>query len=706
MAVIGKIRSYSGLLIGIIGLALVAFVLQDFLGNSGPSRSGVSEIGKVSDNKISIHEFEQRYSEELDGYKRRKGSDNIEPHEAHMIRQQTWDRLVNDYLVDDQIESLGISVSKEELKDMFFGDEPHPFVMAAFTADPNTGQVDKAEMISILQSLDPGDPRLVRLEKEARKQRKIEKYNSLVSKGYYVPTFFAKQNFKETIVTLDLRYAMKRYSQIADSIVVVTDADMQAAYNEIKHIYDQEEMRDLEFVILPVFASEEDREKIFNEVLKLKEELESTDDRNVEPFVNTTSDRRFNPTFRTKGTLIPELEAIMFEAPQGTIYGPYMHENAFVVSMLNKIELRPDSMSASHILIAYRNAMMAEPTITRSYDEAKLKADSLVNIFKRGRADFAALASQLSDDPSAAVNKGDIGWFQDGMMVAPFTQAVIENSVGSFVVAETDFGFHVIKVTGKSQATKKIQLAEVVREIVPSSITYGKIYSQASDFALEVKKTKDFAKVAEEKGIAARSATKVKKMDNNIPGIATPREIVRWAFLEDVKVGSVSRIFEIDDRFVIATVSKVHDAGIPKLTEIEEPVRAHALNQKKFEYISAKIKEANSQSLQYIADLLANPVQDVFDLKYKASIIAGAGREPLVIGKVINNEIGSISEPIKGNSGIFVVEVIRRDEFSELPEYTSIQLDLKRNFNSRASRVLLEALKKNAKIEDHRDWFY
>ncbi len=706
MAVIGKIRSYSGLLIGIIGLALVAFVLQDFLGNSTPSRSGVSEIGKVSSNKISIHEFEQRYSEEIDAYKRRKGSDNIEPHEAHMIRQQTWDRLVNDYLVDDQIESLGISVSKEELKELFFGDEPHQFVIGAFNPDPNTGQVNKAEMISILQSLDPGDPRLVRLEKEVRKQRKIEKYNSLVSNGYYVPTFFAKQNFKETTVTLDLRYAMKRYSQIADSLVVVTDADMQAAYNEIKHIYDQEEMRDLEFVILPVFASEEDREKIFNEVLKLKEELESTDERNVESFINTTSDIRFNPTFRAKGTLIPELEAIMFDAPVGTIYGPYMHENAYVVSMLNKIELRPDSMSASHILIAYKNAMMAEPTITRSYDEAKAKADSLVNVFKRGRVDFAALASQLSDDPSAAVNQGDLGWFHDGMMVAPFTQAVIENAIGSFVVAETDFGFHVIKVTGKSSATKKIQLAELVREIAPSSITYGKIYSQASDFAIEVKKTKDFAKVAEEKGLVARTANKIKKMDNNIPGIATPREIVRWAFFEDVEVGSVSRIFEIDDRFVIATVSKVHEAGIPKLADIEEAVRTHALNQKKFEYFSAKINESNYQSLELIADFMANPIQDVFDIRYKASIIAGAGREPLVIGKVVNNEISAISEPIKGNAGIFVVEVIRKDDFSDLAEYSSIQADIKRSFNSRAARVLLEALKKNAKIEDHRDWFY
>jgi peptidyl-prolyl cis-trans isomerase D len=705
MAIIGKIRSYSGLLIAIIGLGLVAFVLQDFLGNRSPQR-GVAEVGEIAKNKISIHEFEQRYTEEVDMYKRSRQVEEIQPHEAHMLRQQTWDRIVNEYIVATEIEKIGITISSEELKDMFFGENPHTMVVGAFNPDPTTGQVNKAEMVRILQSLEASDARLVRLEQEARKQRKLEKYNALVSKGYYAPAFFAKQWHQENNTTADLRYVVKRYNQVPDSLVVVNENDMKAAYEEIKHLYKQDEMRDLEFVVIPVFASEEDREKVYNDVLKLKEELQSAEERNIPSFVNSTSDRRFDPTFKTKGSLIPELDAVMFDVPQGTVYGPYLHDNAFVIAMLNKIEFRPDSMSAAHVLIAYKNAMMADPEITRSYQEAKSKADSLVNVLKRTRTDFAALATALSDDPSASFNQGDLGWFKDGQMVGAFTQAIIENPVGSFAVAETEYGFHVIKVTGKSPANKKIQLAEVAREIVPSSITYQKIYTQASDFAVEVKNTKDFAKAAEVKELVTRSAPKLKKMDNSIPGIPTPRDIIRWAFSEDVKEGAVSRIFEIEDRFIIATVKKVHKEGIPVLSDIEDAVRAHALNQKKFELVAGQIKELKAQSLSTLAEEFGVEVQDAWNMKYRATVLSGAGREPNVIGKVINNELSVLSEPLKGNLGIYVVEVVRRDDNIEPVEIQQLKEELTNSFNSRVTRVLMEALKGNAVIKDFREWYY
>jgi peptidyl-prolyl cis-trans isomerase D len=350
--------------------------------------------------------------------------------------------------------------------------------------------------------------------------------------------------------------------------------------------------------------------------------------------------------------------------------------------------------------------MMADPEITRSYQEAKGKADSLVNVLKRTRTDFAVLATELSDDPSASFNQGDLGWFQDGHMLAPFTQAIIDNPVGSFVVAETEYGFHVIKVSGKSPATKKIQLAEVAREIVPSSITFQKMYTLASDFAVEVKNTKDFAKAAEGKELVTRSAPKLKKMDNSIPGITTPRDIIRWAFSEDVKEGAVSRIFEIEDRFIIATIKKVHKEGIPLMSDIEEPVRAHALNQKKFELVASQIKEINAQSLSTLAEDIGVDVQDAWNMKYRATVLSGAGREPYVIGKAINNELSVLSEPIKGNIGVYVVEVVRRDDFIESADIQPLKDELTNSFNGRVTRVLMEALKENAKIKDFREWYY
>ncbi|MFO8067950.1 MAG: SurA N-terminal domain-containing protein [Bacteroidales bacterium] len=705
MAVIGKIRGYSGLLIAIIGLGLAAFVLQDFLGNKSPQRQSM-EVGRVNKNDISFNEFENLYQETLDMYKRQRGVENVEQHEAHMLRQQTWDRIITDHVLKDELEKLGITVSPRELKDMFFGEDPHPLIKSAFNPDPATGEVNRSEMINILQSLDPYDPRLVRLEEEALKQRKKEKYISMIKNGYYIPEFFAGLNYKVNNATADIQYVVERYKNIPDSIFTVGEDDMQTAYNEIKYQYEQEEMRDIEYVVFPVFASDSDREDIYNNVLELKDELENTDKDNIETFVNAVSDKRFDPTYKSKGELAPEIDSIMFDSPVGTTYGPYMHNDEFILSKLVDVEFRPDSMSAEHVLIAYQGAMRADQQITRTYSEAEEKADSIYDVLTKRQATLSNIAAEVSDDASAAHNQGDLGWFQDGQMVPSFNQAVIDNPVGSFVVAESDFGFHVIKVTGKASPVKKVQVANVAREIVPSDATYNRTYSQASEFAVKVRDNEDFSATAEEMDLTVRPANRLKKMDNNIPGIQNPREVVRWAFSEDVSVGSTSRIFEIDDKFIIANLKNIREEGYAKMDEIEDQVREHALKQKKFEQISQQINNMEGQSLSQIAEQLDLTVSDLLDVKMSTPSIAGIGNEPVVIGRAFNVEVNKVSKPINGTAGVFVIEVNRRDEDVKPSDYNVVKSRLQQEFENQAERIILEALKENAKIEDHREWFF
>ncbi len=740
MAVIGKIRSYSGLLIAIIGLGLAAFVLQDFFGSGTTQQRGVSEVGKVENNKISPMEFFERVSTK----KRHTGLENVEPQIDFVIRNYTWERIVAELLINEEIDNIGLRISSEEYSDIFFGDEPHDMVMQFF-GNPQTGELDKEMVFRILEQVNCNIDRrhmnqqereVCWLKQELRKQKRQEKYLNLVRNGYYAPKTLAELSFQQENVTADLRYVMKNYNDIATDQIRIYFPDLINSYHKIKHEYkNDEETRDIEYVVFPVFPSDEDREEVYNSVLELTEELKTTRNEFVESFVNSVSDIRFDPTFKTEGSLNIEIDSIMFNSPVGTVVGPYREGNYFKSSRLHSIELRPDSMSAKHILVAYQGALQADPSIERPYAQAKEKADSLLDIFNRGRAQIEDLAPELSDDPTAAFNQGDLGWFEDGQMTKNFNRAIIDNSIGDFVVAETEYGFHIIEITGKSAPKKNIQVAHVAREIAPSSATYNKVYTEASSFSAKAQQTDDFERLANEKDLVKRSAQGVTIMSNNLPGVNNPRAVIRWAFMDNVKVGDVSSIEEIDiidDYYIVAHLANITPKGYPPLAEIEDRVREHALNQKKYELFSQKIKETEYHSIYDMAEKLGLNVQYATNMKYKASMLSGAGYEPFVIGKAISNETDVISEPIKGNAGVFVVKITRKDDPftpSSLTPYQErlranftryidrdtdniikyekfLEVLLRRNFAANIQSKVIEALRENASIEDNRAFDY
>lgn len=106
---------------------------------------------------------------------------------------------------------------------------------------------------------------------------------------------------------------------------------------------------------------------------------------------------------------------------------------------------KPESVTASHILIAYRGAMRAAPQVTRSKAEAKARAEGLVDRLRRGVIDFGDAAVAYSDEPGAADRKGALGSFTRERMVKPFGDAAFALAPGEVSgVVETDFGFHII----------------------------------------------------------------------------------------------------------------------------------------------------------------------------------------------------------------------------------------------------------------------
>ena len=189
-------------------------------------------------------------------------------------------------------------------------------------------------------------------------------------------------------------------------------------------------------------------------------------------------------------------------------------------------------------------------------------------MLSRSTSNLASLAVQFSNDPMVSGNSGNLGWFEDGRMIASFNESIIDNPVGSIQVAETGYGYHVIYISGKKDFSKRVRVAIVQIEVIPSNITYQQIYAEASKLASENRSIEDFDAAVEENRLNKRTSSKVREMTNRIVGLNDPRQIVRWAFgknqqVGEVEVGDVSNVFDLDDQFVVAVLTHKAEEGYP-----------------------------------------------------------------------------------------------------------------------------------------------
>lgn len=707
MAVIGTIRKQSGLLIIIIGVALAAFVLGDFL-KPGSGREAVN-LGEVLGEEIPYSQFDAKYEQNLEAQKRNQNKETLTSEETFRLKQQTWDQVVEQIVLQNEYNKLGLTVSAEELFDQIQGDQPHAYILQYFK-DPQTNEYDPELVRNYIKQLDQMDANSRNqwdVFVEAIKEDRIRsKYKSLISQAYFMPDTFMYYDFNDKKATAKIRLVGARYNTIEDSLVTVTDQDFQKYYNDYKQNYEQEASRDIEYVIFDVKPSSRDRKSIREDVFSVFEAFKTTE--NVQMFVNAESDNRYDSTFFKQGELPVRIDSLMFNSPVGTFYDPYIEDNAWHMAKLVDVQFRPDSMKATHILVGYAGAMMAGEELTRTKDQAKNLADSLLNVVKTG-GDINVLAKDFSTDPSAEENNGDLGWFADGSMVYPFNQVVLTNDVGAYTIAESMFGYHVIKVTGKQDAVKKVRVAMVDVGISPSQETFQDVFTKASEFQGRATDIDSFDTLATSMGLNKRSAPNLLAMGNRIAGLDYPRSVIQWTFIEGIGVGSVSPVFTMDDKYVVAIVTKVTEKGIPTLEEIKDVLEPLIVKDLKGDVMVEKMKEAAGQStdIYQIAANLNSKVDTVENLTFNMRNIAGYGNESNILGSVFTMEPNVLSAPIKGNNAAFYVIVDEIDRPKEGEDYKIYERQLLMNFRAKVNNnSFTKTLQEKADIVDNRVKFY
>ncbi len=705
MAAIGNIRKHSTLLVIVIGVALAAFVLGDFAKGGGGSRN--VNVGEIEGEEITIMDFNYEAERNIEATMQQQQKDRLSVDEMFSVKEQTWNDIVHRVIMDDEYEALGLTVTSDELFDLIQGPNPHALIQQYF-ADPETKVYDRNLVVRYLQNMEtlPEDAKQqwIRFEKFIKDDRLREKFNALIAKGYYVPNELAKASYGEKNDKATIEYVAAKYIDIPDSLFSPTDSDYSKYYDSNKEQYKQKASRSIDYVVFNIVPSAKDVEDASREMDQIALELKETVD--VVRFVKVNSDKPIDTSWFAEGQLPVQIDSLMFNSKIGTVSEPYNLNNEFHVARLMDIGSRPDSMKASHILISYAGAYNARPEVTKTRELAELFADSLFNVLKKQPNKMVAFAKEFSNDPSVEQNDGDLGWFADGAMVGAFNQAVYTTKKGKFTMTETPFGFHIIEVTGKKAPVKKVKVAMVDREVYASDATYQNTFAKASKLATECNTQDEFDNMVADQRLNKREMPTIREMSNYIAGLKNPRQIIRWTFNDDTEVGQVSSVFDLEDMFVVAVLTDAEDAGYPTLDQVKDRIKQKVYNQLKNEYLAEKMLAYNGD-INKIKENMDVTEKQVNPLFYNSRNLPGFTIENDVIGTVFGMQNGTVSPPIHGNSGTFVVKVDEITFAGEQADYTTTIKELTDDFNKRVNQDLpYNSLKESLDIVDNRIDFY
>lgn len=703
MATLEKLRNRAGTLVAVvIGLALLAFILGDLFGSGGSMFSrNQFEIAEISGKSIPYQTYQERVDHiaELNKVSRRVNA--LDEQTMENIREEVWNQLVQEYVLSSNYKNLGIAVSPSELFDMVQGRNLHPIIRQEF-GNPQTGEVDIAMVDQFLRNLDADPSGFQRaiwlyLEDIIIRDRLFTKYNNLIRKGLYVTDFHAERSAANRSTRVDIEFIVDRYSSVADSLITISSSEVSKFYKANKHKFQQEASRDVEYVVFPITPSQDDYKLAEEWINNIKNEFINASD--PVQFTNLNSDTPYTDRFYKQGELSnEEIDQWAFSAKVGEFMGPIFDGESYLMANLVNIEFLPDSVKARHILLSTNVQSQAD------YDAVSQKADSLLDVVKRNRARFAQIAREHSEDPGSALQGGELGWFPEGAMVKPFNDACFNGKKGDIVLVESQFGFHIIEIQEIGRLTKKVQVAILERNVIPSSRTYQNIYQKASEFAGINDTYEKFTAAAQEQRLSKRLASNLRELDRRVAGLENPREMIRWAYRE--KANSVSPVFEFGDNFVVATLKTVREEGIAPLAQVEQEIRAELTKEKKAEILKEKFNKtlANANSIHAVAAELSLQVQEAPGITFSSFSLPAVGFEPAVIATAVHSAEGEVVGPIVGNSGVYalVANAINIEEVDKAAEATRI-LNL---YQSRSTREAYEAIKENAKIVDKRSKFF
>lgn len=704
MATLEKIRTRAGLLITIvIGIALLSFLVnpQDVVNYFQSSKNNV---GVINGKKIDY----QRFAGEIDYYQQFTDQTAQSEEMSERVRQQAWEKLLREYMFDSEYEKIGLSISEKELTDLAVGTNLSPIIMSIpdFT-NPQTGEVNR-EVLEMFWRNPNNNPQVQALigylEAEIKDYALMMKYGSLISKANYVNSLELKRAIDNSANSVEFNYVVERFmaGNAADSLYPVSDSEAKSYYNKHKKNYEQEESRDIEFVAFQVLPSGEDFIETKDGLEKLAPEFSVATD--LARFVRLNSEGgNFDTRYYRHGELSSALDSFAFAANTSEVLMPVLEGFTYKMARVNDRRMMADSVYFRNIIVG-----------GESMESAQKLADSLVNLLKNG-GDWAALAAQYSMDQQTARNGGELGWRMQEELPYPLNDSVFTQPTGKIMVFPSSNGIFIFQATQKTKEIPKVQLAVVQKEVTPSRKTHEEARGKANDLSAKSQGGYEaFVQAVEEGGYIKQPAANIYRSSKQVNAITNAKSLVQWVYGDKIKKGSISDVIDVDLKYyIVAAVTEVREEGVAPFEQMKGQITDILAKEKQGEALANKVKEAmaGANTLEDIATKLntsvlqvTNPVTFGAPNSY-ASYVPGMGLEPKVVATATSlPESAKLSEPVIGNSGVYVISVTerRRDEgySSQLAKLGLEQMAVQQQ------GLMMDVLLKAYNVKDYRARFF
>lgn len=707
MALVNKIRERSGIAITIIAIALILFIVGgDLLGSRGLFGGKTQKVGEIAGNSILAQDFQKKLDQARVEYEAQSGQ-SANDQVLAQLREKVWNDLLIDYAYQKEFDALGLTLSDEEKTDMFFGKYIDPAVRQSFT-DPQTGIFDKNRVLQQrkqIMAMPAGSIQQLGWQafvRDIQRQHLMSRYVNLIRMSSYVTTAEAKKDYEGQTAKVDAKYLYVPFYSIADSTIKVTDSELKDYLNAHKDEYKGANTRSLDYVAFGVAPSKADSLALKNTLTQLAKDLAKSP--NDSSFARMNSDVP-HPLYWSLRDMDDQLKEAVAGFFPGQIAGPFRTDNTYTIYKYTGT--KRDSLytiKASHILIRPTNESDSAKA------SARVRAENILKELKGG-ADFAAMAAQNGSDGTAQ-RGGDLGYFQNnGSMVKPFETAVFGfNGTGLLPnVVETDFGYHIIKVT-EAKNNLQYRIIAVSKQLGPSQATRDEVYRKADAFAAAHKSLEDMEAAAKkDKSLVLLKANRIPEGSTNLNMMQNAQPVVRWAFDDKTDVGDVSQVFEVNDAYIVAALTGKTSEDEVKVDDFRDELTAKVRNERKAEEIMKKLGGlAGAGTLESIAQKYGAGalVESANDLTLTSGLLTSAGADPTALGKAFGMKPGQKSKPFKGEGGVFIMETLKKTPAPAIADYaqyknTALQMELQRS-----GYFVNEAIRDNAKVKDYRAKFF
>ncbi|PKR81884.1 hypothetical protein CW751_00675 [Brumimicrobium salinarum] len=724
MALIGKIREKSWLLIAVIGIAMLAFIIGDFNSGGGGPQEDVYGIGTVNGEKVEEKKYEEFLNNARNNIMQSKQQQNPNEQPKYTeedeknAKRQAWQTIVNANLMDKEYESIGLVVDEYEVDNVLYGKNGYsPSSISMQFKDSVTGEFAPDQLETALSNLMNSDrPQDIQqyndIMEYVRQVRLEEKYNALLTAGVHSTTLEGKHEYEANKTVKNVTYVYQNFTKVPnDAIDEPTEEELKNYFEAHKNDekYKQKASRKIAYFSIPIQPSGEDSLKAVDLLTKIKPKFESA--KNDSIFVMRFSDVKQyandstmmarpvgsnKPGPKYPRTIAEEVES----AEKGDVIGPYVAQDG---AKLSKVIGFGEEKTATvrHILL---NAGTPE-----EFDAAQNKADSIKNVIL-SKNNFEEMVTAFSEDPGSVSNGGRYEKFTPGTMVPEFNDFSFERPIGTLGTVKTSYGIHIVEVLEREN-TKRPILANIVKAVEATKSTADQVNSQASNYIYQIddslqnktlsEKVEAFNNFAVAEGYTVRSAV---SSDEN-PGVNGFNEIaegriLRLAYQDDIVAGQISSSpIRDQNRIIVAMVADVIEDGTPRFETVKDQIRAAVRKEKQAQYLIDQM--LGKEDLQALSNEMGAKLETE-GLTFSASNVA-VGREPQIIGTAFSGLAdGEMSVPVKGSNGVFVLRVDQTTPAEETTDFSAERDQLKNQYKSSIQSQFRNALNNSADVIDNR----